>query len=81
MSTFGYDETLQRLRRELENARDEYEREAHPRAGTQDWTKKPKGNAFQLALDRYYQFLLQGMAPRGDQAKGLLVSDLPERSR
>jgi hypothetical protein len=58
-----YDQELNSLRVELENARAEYARENHAlRAGNRDSTTaaKVKEEAFRRALDSYFLFLLQG---------------------
>jgi hypothetical protein len=58
----GYDQELGALRKKLANARIELERENHEiRAGVRSWLgPKPKAEAFQCALEDYYDFLAQG---------------------
>jgi hypothetical protein len=72
MAESAYYQALSTLRRELETARAEYERELHDiRAGKRDWIElRPKVEAFQRARDVYYAFLLQGSgAPWGSSGQ------------
>jgi hypothetical protein len=58
----GYDQVLEALKRELDEAREEFEQESNAiRAGTLSFEgARPKAERFSLALQRYHTFLLEG---------------------